>query len=45
MQFNEFLWHGHGNESYGVYHRNPITKEVVRIDFQDPEVYFYWRTD
>ena len=36
MAFTELLWHGHDDEGYCVYRRNPITKEVVRIDFYNP---------
>ncbi len=37
IQFSELLWHGYDDdEGFCVYRRNPLTKEVVRIDFQSP---------
>ena len=36
MQFSDLLWHGRDDEGYCVYRRNPMTQEVVRIDFQTP---------
>lgn len=35
-QFTELLWNGCDDEGFCVYRRNPITKQVVRIDFQNP---------
>ena len=36
IQFAEILWYGCDDEGYCVYRRNPMSKEVVRIDFYNP---------
>lgn len=33
--FTRVMWHGLDDEGYCVYKQNPVTGEVVRIDFRN----------
>lgn len=33
QRFTELLWHGLDDEGYCVFRGDPITREVIRIDF------------
>ena len=36
MRFTELLWAGQDDEGWCVFKRDPVTGEVIRIDFYPP---------